>query len=261
MLRCAVLPFTVSLFAATLLPLVSAAGDADMQTTDAIPPAAFSELRGVIRAPGRIDIATDLVARVSAVGFQAGETFARDQQLMRFDCGGYVAALKEAEATHRAAAVMLRQKTHLRKLGAAGKGEVETAAAEAARSAASVQLAGVRMKDCSIKAPFDGRVVEVHVSAHEMPEPGQPLITIIDDSRLEIEMIVPSTALRTLKPGARFAFRVDETGGTVQAAVDRIGAEVDPVSQTVKIMARLQERPQNVLAGMSGSAELDEAAR
>ncbi len=239
-----------------LLALVGARAQQEM-TTAAVKPLGEGQTRGVIHAPARIAITSDLFARVAEVHVRDGETFAKGDPLVSFDCARYAAEMKQAKAALGAAAVELRQKSHLKKFGAAGKGEVDVAAAEVARGDASVELAKVRMEDCVIEAPFDGRVVELTIGAHEMPEPGRPLMTLINDTSLEIELIVPSIALRTLTAGKRFPFKVDETGATITASVDRIGAEVDPVSQTVKIIAVFPQRPQGILAGMSGNALLD----
>lgn len=246
----------VGMVLAAILSVGAAPAQENLKTAAVNAPVA-GNIRGVIRSPARVALTTDITAPIADVHARDGEAFTKGQPLITFDCRRYAAELEQAEAARRAAAVELRQKNHLRKLGAAGRGEVEVAAAEAARGAASVELAHARMRDCVIEAPFDGRVVQSDVVTHEMPEPGRPLMTIIDDSSLEIELIVPSVALRALKPGTRFSFLVDETGRAETVSVDRIGAEIDPVSQTVRIVASFPERPIDVLAGMSGSADLN----
>ena len=87
-----------------------------------------------------------------------------------------------------------------------------------------------------------------------MPQANAPLIKIVDDSRLEIDLIVPSKWMGWMTVGAKFEFKVDETGQTLEGEVIRTGAIVDPVSQTVDATGVLTVRPENVLPGMSGSA-------
>ncbi|MCB1417044.1 MAG: hypothetical protein KDJ64_11600, partial [Nitratireductor sp.] len=68
--------------------------------------------------------------------------------------------------------------------------------------------------------------------------------------------------LRWLSPGRTFSFTVEETGRTIETSIDRIGAEVDPVSQTVVIYAGVDKGKtgakaggtEDILAGMSGTA-------
>jgi multidrug efflux pump subunit AcrA (membrane-fusion protein) len=50
--------------------------------------------------------------------------------------------------------------------------------------------------------------------------------------------------------------RVDETGKTYIARVARIGARVDPVSQSIKVVAVIEGRPSELMAGMSGRVYL-----
>jgi hypothetical protein len=45
---------------------------------------------------------------------------------------------------------------------------------------------------------------------------------------------------------------VDETGKTYGAQVSRLGARVDPVSQSIKVTAVIEGRPAELMAGMSG---------
>ena len=69
----------------------------------------------------------------------------------------------------------------------------------------------------------------------------------------EIEMIVPSNWLRWLKLGINSLMAIDETGENHHIEISRIGASVDPVSQTVRIFAHFIDGTPNILAGMSGT--------
>ena len=73
-------------------------------------------------------------------------------------------------------------------------------------------------------------------------------------TRLEVETIIPSKWLSQVRPGDAFSFTVDETGETLSAEVVRMGATVDPVSQTIKAYGVLREPGLSVLPGMSGTA-------
>lgn len=215
------------------------------------------ELRGVVRSRARLEIATDLTIPVAEVPFRDGMRFARGDLLLAFDCRRLEAEHRAASATARAASVEYNQKTHLRKHGAAGKGEVDLALAGLERGRAELELAEARMAGCRIEAPFDGRVIERFTDAHEMPEPGKPLMVIVDDSNLEIDFVAPSRWLRWLQPDTGFAFTVDETGLTVRGRIEQIGAEVDAVSQTVRLTGTLEGGTGAILPGMSGNARFD----
>ena len=105
---------------------------------------------------------------------------------------------------------------------------------------------------CHVPAPFDGRVVEQKVRAQQFVQPGQALLDILDDSILELDFVVPSKWLAWLKPGHRFDVAIDETGRTYPASLSRIGARIDPVSQTVKVTGTIGGQFPELAAGMSG---------
>ena len=73
---------------------------------------------------------------------------------------------------------------------------------------------------CTIAAPWPGRVAERHVQRYQSVGEGQPLLDVLDDRTLEVEMIVPSTGLAWLKPGHRFELAIDETGERYAAELD-----------------------------------------
>lgn len=108
------------------------------------------------------------------------------------------------------------------------------------------------LSKCSVAAPFAGRVAEQKVREQQYVQPGQALLDIIDDSVLELEFLVPSHWLGWLKPGVALSVQIDETQKAYPARFTRIGARVDPVSQSVKVAAAIDGRFPELIAGMSG---------
>ena len=106
---------------------------------------------------------------------------------------------------------------------------------------------------CSFRAPWNGRVTEIKANAHEVIEPGRELMKILDDKSLEVEMIVPSGWLKWIRPGIDISMVIDETGKNYDLEISRIGARVDPVSQTIRIFSSFKSDAADVLAGMSGA--------
>ena len=110
----------------------------------------------------------------------------------------------------------------------------------------------VVLTKCAVAAPFSGRVAEQKVREQQYVQPGQVLLDIIDDSVLEVEFIMPSRWLSQVRAGSAVHIAVDETGRSYPARVLRMGARVDPVSQSVKVVAAIDGRPPELMAGMSG---------
>ena len=213
------------------------------------------DARGVVVPNAEVTLGAGVTAPIVRIPFKPGSAFAKGDTLIGFDCGRQRADLRAAKASLAKATMFLKGKRRLLQRGAAGKQEVREARSDV--NAADAQVEGLRsvVSLCTVKAPFAGRVVERHADQYEIPAANAPVLTVVDDSVLELDLIVPSKWLRWVKPGTAFRFEVDEVGRSFEAKVARVGAKVDAVSQTVKLTGAFKLRPANVLAGMSGTAK------
>ena len=222
----------------------------------ATPAADPREIRAQLSPRRFTTIAAEIGAKVSRVAVGEGGSFRAGQVLVVFDCGLQRAQHDKARAALSGSEKMFHANTRLAELNSIGKVELEMSEAEVAKNRAEVNAMGAMLGKCSIAAPFSGRVAEQKVRDQQFAQPGQALLEIIDDSVLELEFIVPSRWLAWLKPGHAFKVSIDEVGKTFPARVQRIGARVDPVSQSVKLMATIDGRFPELIAGMSGRVSM-----
>lgn len=238
------------------LPLAATLGAASVQAETASarrePP-----VRGIVRPVDQATLSSELGARVVELPLKEGEAFRRGDLLVAFDCRRQQAEHQAAEAAHREARIAYESQVYLQRNQAGSRFDIDVARARADKTRAEAEALKVRLDQCTVVAPFRGRIAELGIHRHETPQASRPFMTILDDSTLEIELIVPSAWLRWLAVGAAFTFRVDETGATYSSHVIRVGAMVDPVSQTVKLVGRLDNPDDKVLAGMSGTAAFE----
>jgi membrane fusion protein, multidrug efflux system len=214
-------------------------------------------LRGIVKAVNEAMIGTDLLFPIASLPLREGQRFAKGDILATFDCRDLAAQVKSAEAVLRAETITQENNARLARSKAVGAFEVELSKAKTDQAAAELEAFRSKMSRCVIRAPYDGRIAFMRAHEHEIPEPNQPLMQIVQEGELEIETLLPSNWLRWLKPGSRFAITIDETGETRQASVSRIAAIVDPVSQTVKVTGRFSGDTAGILPGMSGPTEFD----
>ncbi len=213
-------------------------------------------VRGLVRATDDALISTELNSRILEITRREGEDFKKGDVLVRFDCRKYETELKAALAEEAFNRIALDNSVALDKRKAIGRFDVEQNRARFEKAKAQAETLANQVDECTISAPFDGRVAEMRAKAFEMSKPNEPLMRLVNTDRLEIELIVPSLWLRWIKPGLKFGVVVDETETRHDATVQRIAATVDFVSQTVKIMAVFAEGARNILPGMSLTAEL-----
>ena len=208
--------------------------------------------RGVVRSQARLDLRTDLDAVIRSAPFVDGERFARGDVLVSFDCRRHRAERDAAKARAVAARIEALSKAKLHRHGAVGRSELERAGALHRSAAARSEALDARLASCAMAAPFDGRIVRLAARAGERPRAGEPVVTIVDDRRLRLEIVAPSNWLAWARTGRTFRFRVDETGRVHAARLTGTGAEVDPRTRTIVLHAALDGT--GVLPGMSGDA-------
>lgn len=232
--------------------------DRGMQTTETSAPALSA--RGVLRPGQTAEIASAMSGRLTAAGYSSGQYFKRGAVLARFDCTRQKAELSALTRAHETLSLKHDNIAQLEAAGAAGALELSIAASEAAQASAEIEVSQARMKDCVVSAPFNGYVVTRHVRAFDTPAMNAPLYSILRAGSVEISVIAPSRWTRWAKAGQRFEFHVDETGDSFSAKIVRLGATVDPVSQTIEITARPTTKIGRAKPGMSGIAKFDAPA-
>jgi membrane fusion protein (multidrug efflux system) len=210
------------------------------------------EIRAQLSPRRYTTLAAEIGAKINRLPLSEGAAFKQGQLLVQFDCVLQQAQLAKAEAALMAADTNWRGNQKLAELNSVGKIELDVSKAETLKAQAEVAANRALLGKCSIAAPFSGRIAEQKAREQQYVQPGQALMEILDDSTLELEFIIPSRWLSWVRSGAAFQVSIDETGKTYPAKVQRIGARVDPVSQSVKLTAVIDGRFGELVAGMSG---------
>jgi RND family efflux transporter MFP subunit len=214
------------------------------------------EIRAQLAPQRYTTLAAEIGARISRLSAKEGSSFKVGQLLIAFDCSLQSAQHQRARAALTGAEKTLSANQRLSELGSIGKVEVDVSQAEVGKARAEISSTGAMLGKCQIKAPFSGRVADLRVREGQYVQPGQALMEILDDSVLELEFLVPSKWLAWVSVGYGFQVKIDETGKSYPAKVLRIGARVDPVSQSIKLVAAIDGRFPELISGMSGRINL-----
>ena len=214
------------------------------------------EIRAQLSPRRYTTLAAEIGAKINRLPVAEGAAFRQGELLIAFDCSLQEAQLQKAKAAFGAAQNTWQANKRLAELNSIGRLELDGSEAEMMKAKADVDAMAAVLTKCSIRAPFPGRIAEQKAREQQFVQPGQAMLEIIDDSVLELEFIVPSKWLVWLRPGHRFQVKIDETGRDYPARVKRLGAAVDPVSQSIKVVATIDGRFLDLIAGMSGRVQL-----
>ncbi len=216
-----------------------------------------NDIRALLTPYRQATISSLVSARIQRIHFREGDRFRKGEILVSFECEvlktrlhANLAKLKQYELTYNA-------NRELRKDDAVSKLELALSGARVEEGRAEVSLSRAQLRKCTVKAPYNGRVVEVISNEFENASIGDALIAILDDEKLEMILHLPSKWMTSVSPGKKFAITVDETGKRYDAAVIRTNPKIDPTSRTFTAIAQILGKHPELRAGMSGNADFD----
>ncbi|UCE89408.1 MAG: efflux RND transporter periplasmic adaptor subunit [Pseudomonadota bacterium] len=158
-------------------------------------------------------ISAEVRGTISAIPVLVGETVKQGDTLVRLDCRDYELALKRARAdikrasSRRALAKkqleriesLARQQSTSEELLDQRRTELDVARTDYDLARVQRDKAQLDVNRCTIKAPFDGIVIERLAQVGELAEPGAPMVRLVDRRRLEVSGQVPLDAIAGLR--------------------------------------------------------------
>ena len=170
------------------------------------------------------------------------------------DCSFFEAQKDVVQAELDSARVTLKSNQELAAMRSIGEYEVQLSQIAVDRAQSELNIAELNTDRCIIRAPYDGVMSKVFVNEYESIERQQPLIEIIGSGTLEAKLMISSKWLSWLSEGYPLSIVIDENGLEYSAQIHSLGADIDPVSQTIDATAQFDKNYESLLPGMSGTA-------
>jgi RND family efflux transporter MFP subunit len=212
-------------------------------------------VRVVVQALMQATLSAEIAARIKSMPLREGDSFNKGDTLVAFDCEIFEAQRDKVSAELRAAQAKLDNDAQLVKTRSIGALEVVLSEVSVQRAQAEWRMAKINTDRCTISAPWAGRVIARKAQELEVAKLQQEVLSIVSTESLEVMAVAPAQWLRFLRAGQILDVRIDETGSRHSAQIVAIGSQVDAVSQTVTVRARLASDPK-LLPGMTGDAKL-----
>ena len=210
------------------------------------------ESRALVVASQEAVLSSELAARIENIAVKEMQRFKKGDLLIQFDCSLYEAQKDVVSANANGALIKLKSDEQMLQMRSIGKYELELSISEYEKAKSELRIAELNVERCQIKAPFDGAVEEVVVNTFETIQPQVELMKIIQTDILELEMVVSSEWISWLTIGHPIKVYIDEIKKEFNASVSGIGANVDPVSQTIQLKGTITNTSPALLPGMSG---------
>jgi len=209
------------------------------------------EALGTARANESINVTAETAKIVTAIRFEEGEQVSRGDVLVELDAAEARADLAIAEAALKDSRSQFARSRELFATKALSEAQLDQLEATLVANEARVAAARARLDDTIVRAPFAGRVGLRRISVGSLVSPGETITTLDDLSVIKLDFSVPEVFLATLRPGMEIravspAYPEEVFTGKV-ASID---SRVDPVSRSVTVRARLDNREGRLKPGM-----------
>lgn len=221
-------------------------------------------LTGSLEPAERATIMAQVAGTVGAMSVDRGSRVRRGQRLttiraegVRSQAAGAQAAIAAAEA--QLVVARTRRDAMRRLYEAGGTSRVEYENAQAAYTAAEAQVAAARAQASAagemagfttIESPITGIVSDRPVEPGEAVRVGDPIMTIVNTSVLELAGRIPVDEAGAVRVGQDVTFRLDAFPGRVfRGTVARKDPAADPASRQVGVYVRLPNSSGEITAG------------
>jgi RND family efflux transporter MFP subunit len=214
------------------------------------------EIRAQLRPIRHTTLSAEIGAVAQRILVKEGQRFEMGTPVIQLDCALHDAQRAKSTAELAGAQRSLQANQRLAELNAAGLMELDLAKNAVEKSQAELRISETQLSKCEIKAPFAGIVAEQRIREQQYVQAGTPLVDVLDDSAYELEFLAPSTWLSRLRVGMAVRLTVDEVRRNAVARIVRISPRIDPVSQSIKVVAHLEGPVADLKAGMSGRLQM-----
>ncbi|MFG0284203.1 MAG: efflux RND transporter periplasmic adaptor subunit [Phycisphaerales bacterium JB039] len=225
---------------------------------------------GQARAVQEVDLSFRVDGDLIEFPVDVGDQVEAGQMVARLDPRDFGGNITELEASVALAAANLAaaeddlQRTQ-RAFDSAAATEFELTATREARNAAAAQVAaaearlgGARdaLNYATLRAPYAGNVTAEYVDNFQHITAGQPILRILDDSRIEMVVYVPEHLMSAGPTSMEVRCQFEAFPDLVlEAELKEVGTEADPVTRTYPITV-IMDQPEGarILPGMTGHA-------
>jgi len=138
-------------------------------------------------------------------------------------------AYTQAESTYRAA------QEHLKTLESVRQDQIKAAAAQVQSAKAHLDSQEAQVAYSRIQSPISGIVADRPLNAGEMANPGSPLITVVDISRVVARVNIPQADASAVKVGQTAALTQPDSKEEMEGKVTVVSPAADANTTTVQV--------------------------
>jgi membrane fusion protein, multidrug efflux system len=205
---------------------------------------------GTVLAPQSIMLSNEVAGTVSKVGFESGDTVAKDQILIELDASVEKAELLSAQARARLTESSVVRMRRAAASAAITATELEEAEAQHEQAVAAIAQLEAVIARKTLRAPFPARIGLSNTHLGQFLPSGFQIATLqsIEDYVL-IDFMIPQSAADAVEVGNEV--KLVDAATNYSARIMALDARADRLSRNLMARARLSPVPRSLVPGDS----------
>jgi membrane fusion protein (multidrug efflux system) len=144
-----------------------------------------------MRANAMVVIKSELSGRIAELLFTEGGAVKKGDLIIRFEDAEYRAAVQIAEGEHENAKANLERISKLHEQKVESNKKLDEANASMKMTEGKLLQAKANLEKANIKAPFDGTIGIMNISAGAFVQGSTDLVTVVDNKSVKVTFKVP----------------------------------------------------------------------
>lgn len=213
---------------------------------------------GVIKPFERVDIGFKIPGRIERLYFDEGDNVLKGDILALLEKDEYEAATSQAEASYYQAKSRYERSKRLFHDGTISPNEIEEAETGYKISKAALDLAKIQLKNATLFAPITGKLAFCNIKEKETVIPNKTYFTLMDISKVILEIGVPEYQISRLFPGQKANAVVEAVPGKeFIGEVYKVAVAIDDNNKLFKAEIRLSNESELLKPGMIARVEIE----
>ena len=202
---------------------------------------------GHMRANAMVVIKSELSGRIAELLFTEGGAVKKGDLIIRFEDAEYRAAVQIAEGEHENAKANLERISKLHEQKVESNKKLDEANASMKMTEGKLLQAKANLEKANIKAPFDGTIGIMNISAGAFVQGATDLVTVVDNKSVKVTFKVPEKNVHDIGVGQVVEVKVSAFKDQVfTGMIEAVDAKVEQESHSVQVKGVIPN-PDNLL--------------
>ena len=207
---------------------------------------------GEVKAWKAVNLSFNVPGKIDSFYFDEGHGVKKGDLLARLEQDDYRTVRDQSYAQWEKAKRDYERSHRLGKEGSIPEQLVQDAETALKAAAAALEVAELNLKHCLLYAPFNGHVAYRYGEEKEMVAGGQVVFTLMDLSRVLVEVGVPEKNIDRIKKGQKASVNFEAIPGkTFEGAVTQVAVSSLPDIRLFKVEITIQNPKFIVKPGMT----------